>query len=96
MLAICAELAGRAPEAVAHDVFGAEDLSVDALAPALGVDPLQCGADPRVGARLAEDRAAYEEVAGEGVPVLWVGRTRLDGLRPRGDVDEAIARAIAP
>lgn len=93
MLAICAELAGRPADAVAHAVFHAPSLAIDDLAPLLGVDPLRCGADPRVAERLAADRAAYEEAAGDGVPVIWVGRTRLDGLRPPGDYADAVTRA---
>lgn len=79
-----------------HALFTTTDLgerSTEALVLERGVDRaafLKCLADPATEARINRDDQMLDEVGGEGVPLLFVGRTKLEGAQSR----EALASAI--
>lgn len=45
--------------------------------------------------RLERDEALYEAIEGDGVPILYIGKTRLDGQQSAPALLAAIDRAIA-
>ncbi len=83
----------------AHALFEASDLSEAAceeMAVERGVDrgALQrCLSDPATDARIDRDIAMFEAVDGDGVPLLFVGRTRLEGQQSRTTLEAALDRA---
>lgn len=82
-----------------HALFEARDLSeaaCEAMAVERGVDrdALQrCLSDPATDARIERDIAMFDSVGGDGVPLLFVGRTRLEGAQPRGSLAAALDAA---
>ncbi|MBX3208470.1 MAG: thioredoxin domain-containing protein [Labilithrix sp.] len=84
-----------------HALFEAQDLSEAAceeLAVERGVDRdrfQRCLADAATDARVERDLAAFDAVGGDGVPLLYVGRTRLEGAPSRSRLEAAVDDAIA-
>lgn len=80
----------------AHALFEAADLSeaaCEAMAVERGVDrgALQrCLSDPSTDARLDRDLAMFDAVGGDGVPLLFIGRTRLEGAQSRSSLEAAL------
>jgi predicted DsbA family dithiol-disulfide isomerase len=50
----------------------------------------RCISDRATDARIERDTAMYEAVGGDGVPLLFVGRTRLDGMQSRSSLEAAL------
>lgn len=81
-------------------LYEAPDLGEEAttaMAIERGVDEARfraCTADAATDARIDRDRAQFVEAGGDGVPLLYVDRTRLDGGQRRetleGVIDEAL------
>jgi predicted DsbA family dithiol-disulfide isomerase len=99
--AICVErLTSALTEDYVHALFESPDLSEAAceeLAVERGVDRdryQRCLADPATDARLEQDLAMFDAVKGDGVPLLYVGGTRLDGAQSRSRLETAIDDAI--
>lgn len=95
--AICAERTGIAnPNAYAHALFGANDLAPETcenLAVAMGAERERfraCVGSPETDARIEADIAAFEAVGGDGVPLLFIGRTRLEGAQDREMLESAL------
>jgi len=87
--AICVEILSPAlADDYAHALFTTQDLSEAACEEAAvvrGVDAARyraCLASVAPDARLARDLAAYESVRGDGVPLLYIGKERIDGAPP--------------
>ncbi|MBX3264658.1 MAG: thioredoxin domain-containing protein [Labilithrix sp.] len=84
-----------------HALFEAPDLSeaaCEALAIERGVDRerfRRCLADAATDARVERDLAMFDAVRGDGVPLLYVGRTRIDGAPSRSSLEAAVDDAIA-
>ncbi len=82
--------------AYAHALFSAPDISEAAceeIAIAEGIDRDQfrrCVADRATDERIERDIAIYESVGGDGVPLLFIGRTRLEGMQPRSRLEAAL------
>ncbi len=100
--AVCVErIANAMTNDYVHALFESPDLSEAAceeLAVERGVDPdklRRCLADPATDARIEEDIAMFDAVQGDGVPLLYVGRARLDGAQSRERLEAAIDDAIA-
>jgi protein-disulfide isomerase len=103
--AICVEQLtdpnARTAEDYASALFASADLSdasCEQIATAHGVDRerfRQCVADAATDARIERDIDLFESVDGDGVPLLYVGRTRLDGEPSRGALESAIDSALA-
>jgi protein-disulfide isomerase len=96
--AVCgASLPAR--DALVSALYAAPDLgeaACEELAVARGADREQfqrCVADPATDARIDRDTAMFRELQGDGVPLLYVGRTRLDGSQTRGSLETAIDAA---
>lgn len=105
--AICFEALTHRPQTwvaqddYAHALYEAMDLSEAAcedLAVEHGVDRDQfqrCLSNPATDARLERDRAAFEAVQGDGVPLLFVGGRRLEGAQTAATLRAAIDEALA-
>ncbi|MBX3197156.1 MAG: thioredoxin domain-containing protein [Labilithrix sp.] len=84
-----------------HALFESQDLSEAAceqLAIERGVDRdrlQRCLADASTDARIERDLAMFDAVGGDGVPLLYVGRTRIDGAPSRSSLEAAVDDAIA-
>lgn len=50
-----------------------------------------CVASDTTEARIAEDRARYRSVGGDGVPLVYVDRVRIDGEPSRPELEHALA-----
>jgi predicted DsbA family dithiol-disulfide isomerase len=90
-----------APADYVEVLFTSPDLSEAAcerMAVERGVDRerfRRCVADPATSARIEHDTAIFEAAGGDGVPLLFVGRTRIDGEPSRQSLEAAIDEAIA-
>jgi len=100
--AVCVErLTSALTDDYVHALFEAQDLSESAceeLAVERGVDRdklRRCLAEPATDARIEQDVAMFESLQGDGVPLLYVGGTRLDGAQSRSSLEAAIDDAIA-
>jgi protein-disulfide isomerase len=100
--AVCVERIANAVAAdYVHALFESHDLSevaCEELAIERGVDRdrlRRCLADSSTDAQLEQDEAMFDAVHGDGVPLLYVGRTRLDGAQSRASLEAAIDAAIA-
>jgi protein-disulfide isomerase len=88
-------------EAYADALFASPDLSPAAcedLAVQHGVDRdalRRCTSAAETDARLARDLAAFDAVGGDGVPLLFIGATRLEGAQPPSTLERAVDEAIA-
>ena len=101
--AVCFErLAGSAPDGeraylgYTHALFEAPDLSPAAcssLAVERGIDRAAfeaCVANPSTEARIHDDEAIFDAARGDGVPLLYIGKTRLEGAQPQAALAEAL------
>ena len=93
--AVCGEsLAAR--EDLVTALYTAPDLgeaACEELAVTRGADRetwKRCVADPATDARIDRDKAMYRALDGSGVPLLYVGRTRIDGAPTRSYLEAAI------
>jgi predicted DsbA family dithiol-disulfide isomerase len=100
--AVCVErITNALTDDYVHALFEAQDLSEAAceeLAVERGVDRdrfQRCLADATTDARIEQDLAMFDAVKGDGVPLVYVGRTRLEGAQSRGTLEAAIDDAIA-
>jgi predicted DsbA family dithiol-disulfide isomerase len=99
--AICAESLAPDPNAYFHALSQAPDLSEAAcaeLASSHGVDRERfdrCVRDPATDRRVDEDGARFDAALGDGVPLLFVGATRLEGAQTRSTLEPALDEAIA-
>jgi len=93
--AVCGEPLA-AYEDLVNALYTAPDLgeaAVEDLAVARGADREQfkrCVAEPATDARIDRDTAMYRALDGSGVPLLYVGRTRIDGAPSRSGLEAAI------
>jgi predicted DsbA family dithiol-disulfide isomerase len=84
-----------------HALFAARDLSEAAceeLAVEHGVDRdrfQRCLAEPSTDARIEHDIAMFDAARGDGVPLLYVGKMRLDGGQSSRTLEAAIDAALA-
>jgi uncharacterized membrane protein/predicted DsbA family dithiol-disulfide isomerase len=102
--ACCAEVLGKG-DAMADALFEApvDDLTPEgcervAVSLGLAVDQYRsCLLSPDVDARLERDKREFDQAAakGDGLPLMWVGETKLMGARPEGTVDRLIKDALA-
>jgi protein-disulfide isomerase len=98
--AVCAEAQGKG-DAMADALFRAPpsamtDEGNGLLANELGLDGpafRACLADARTAQRLAADTKEFDAIGGEGVPLVFVGRERFEGLQEEVTLD-ALARAL--
>jgi protein-disulfide isomerase len=81
----------------AHALFTAPDIGEGAceeMAIALGgIDRdvfRRCLSDPTTDQRIDRDIAMYEAVGGDGVPLLFVGKIRLEGMQSRSSLEAAL------
>lgn len=102
--AVCGETLGAGDANgldLVHALFAANALdekATEALVVERGVDRAayeKCSADPATDARIDRDDHMLDEVGGEGVPLLFVGRTRLDGAQSRAALASAIDDELA-
>lgn len=96
--AICGEALGAQGDLV-DALYASSDLgekAVEQLVTVRGVDReryRRCLVDPATEARIASDTKMLDELEGDGVPLLYVGRARLDGSQTRGDLARALDAA---
>jgi protein-disulfide isomerase len=95
--AVCVETITRAlTDDYVSALYQSQDLSEAAceeLAAERGVDRTRfqrCLAEPSTDARIESDLLAFDAVKGDGVPLLYVGRTRLDGAQSRSALEAAL------
>jgi protein-disulfide isomerase len=97
--AICAEMLGGG-DPVIDALYRTSDLSeenIAALVTNAGVSPdayAKCLLDPETNARIRRDSALLHDLAGDGVPLLYVDGIRLDGSQTRATLDRAVAEAL--
>ncbi len=98
-VAVCTEsLAAHA--AVLDDLYRAPDLGEAAcaeIAAAHGADRAEldrCVVDPSTDARIDGDTAMFRSLGGDGVPMMYVDRTLLDGAQSRRSLETAIEAAL--
>ena len=93
--AVCSEPLASYEEVV-HALYVSPDLgeaACEELAVARGAERerfKRCVADPSTDARIDRDVAIYDAVHGDGVPILYVGRARLEGAQPSDILDAAL------
>jgi protein-disulfide isomerase len=99
--AVCVEkLAPANAERYANALFAARDLSeasVAGIATAHGVENdvlQQCVSDKATDARIERDTAMFDSIGGDGVPLLYVGSARLDGMQTQSSLETAVDAAI--
>lgn len=99
--AICVEALTKALlDDYAHALYTSDDLSeatCEALAIERGVDRekyQECLASPAVERRLDHDLATYREVGGDGVPLMYLGHERIDGMPSAGALESAFRAAV--
>ena len=96
--AVCGEALGA--RGLADALFRSPSLSEAAcerLAVARGADPgafERCVRDPATDARINHDIALFDSLGGDGVPLMFVGRRRLEGARTSRDLEAAVAAAL--
>lgn len=96
--AVCGEALGARDDLV-DALYEAPDLgeqAVEELVVERGVDRTKyerCMVDPATEARIDRDTSMLDELGGDGVPLLYVGRTRLDGAQTRRGLEAAIDHA---
>lgn len=95
--AICVEaLAPHELAAFSRDLMTSPDLSERAIAEAAvqhRVDREQydrCVHDSKTEERIERDTAMFDAVGGDGVPLLFVGRVRLEGGQTRSSLEAAL------
>lgn len=101
--ALCAEEMGRG-EAMADRLFRAEpeQLTVDgtaAIARELGLDERafrDCVSNDRTRSHIASDRNAARECGVQGLPTMFIGHERFDGVVDEETLRESIERALHP
>lgn len=97
--AVCAESIAAYDDLV-HALFTSPDLgeaACEELAVDRGADREQfkrCVADPATDARIDRDTAMLDSLHGDGVPIMYVGRTRLEGSQTRRDIEAAVDDAM--
>lgn len=96
--AVCVE-SSTAYDDYLHALYAAPDLgevACEELAAARGVNRdafRACVADPATDRRIASDTRLLDQVGGDGVPLLYVGRRRLEGSQTQRDLASAIDEA---
>ena len=97
--AVCTE-ALAAHDAVVDALYRAPDLG-DAACEQIAVDNgadrqafQNCVADPATDARIDRDTAMFRSLGGDGVPMMYVDRTLLDGAQTRRRLEAAIDAAL--
>ena len=96
--AICAE-ALPAYDEIVRGLYASNDLgdaACEEIAVARGANReafRACVADAATEQRIAHDTHMLDELGGDGVPLLYVGRRRLDGSQTRRDLEAAIVDA---
>jgi predicted DsbA family dithiol-disulfide isomerase len=84
----------------ARALFASPDLSevgCEELANERGVDRdryQRCLSDPSTDARIEQDLAMFDAVRGDGVPLLFIGRARLEGSQSAAALASALDDAI--
>jgi predicted DsbA family dithiol-disulfide isomerase len=97
--AVCTESL-PAHDAVVDALYRAPDLgeaACEEIAAENGADHAEyqrCVADPATDARIDRDTAMFRELGGDGVPMLFVDRTLLDGSQTRRTLEAAIDEAL--
>jgi len=98
-VAVCTE-ALAAHDAVLDGLYRAPDLSEAAcaeIAVEQGADRAEldrCVADPSTDARIDRDTSMFRSLGGDGVPMMYVDRTLLDGAQSRRSLETAIDAAL--
>jgi protein-disulfide isomerase len=89
-----------AHEAVVDALYRAPDLG-EAACEQIAIDngaqrPAfeSCVADPTTDARIDRDTAMFRSLGGDGVPMMYVDRTLLDGAQTRRRLETAIGAAL--
>ena len=54
----------------------------------------RCVHDSKTEERIERDTALFDAVGGDGVPLLYVGRSRLDGAQTRSSLETALDEAL--
>ena len=97
--AVCAEELGKG-DAMADALFRATDLTpqgIETLATGLGMEVgalHTCIASSETTLRIQQDRADFDAIEGDGVPIVFVGAERLDGVPDEAAFEAAIVRAL--
>jgi predicted DsbA family dithiol-disulfide isomerase len=97
--AVCTESLPIA-DAIADALYQAPDLgeaACETIAIERGAEReafRRCVADPATDARIDRDTAMFRELGGDGVPMLYVDRTLLDGAQSRRSLEAAIDDAL--
>ena len=97
--AVCTESLANS-DAVVDALYRAPDLgeaACEELAVTQGADReafRRCVADPATEARIDRDTAMFRASGGNGVPMLYVDRTLLDGSQTRATLEAAIDEAM--
>lgn len=97
--AVCTE-ALAAHDAVLDALYRAPDLGEAACAEIAvehGADRAafdRCVADPSTDARIDRDTSMFHSLGGDGVPMMYVDRTLLDGAQSRRSLETAIDAAL--
>ena len=99
--ACCGESLGKGDE-LADALFAAppEDLTPEgcerlAKQHGLDVDKFRaCVNDPATAARIEQDRQAFRDVKGHGLPTIWIDTTKLEGAQDRETLESTLDEAI--
>jgi predicted DsbA family dithiol-disulfide isomerase len=91
---------GSVSDGYAHALFEAQDLSEAAceqMAAERGVDRERfhrCLYEPATDGRIEQDIAMFEALRGDGVPLLYIGSTKLDGAQTAARLEAALDDAL--
>jgi protein-disulfide isomerase len=99
---LCADGLGKG-DAMADALFRAAPAAltpegIEVLAADVGMDAAAlhtCVAASETTVRLAQDRADFDEIEGDGVPIVYVGTERLDGVPDEATFEAAVVRGLA-
>jgi protein-disulfide isomerase len=98
--AVCGERLGGSND-LADALMTSPDLgqrAITALAEARGIGRAalaRCVGDRATQARIERDVEAFNALGGDGVPLLFVGRRRLEGAQSRAALESAVDAALA-
>ncbi|WP_394833277.1 thioredoxin domain-containing protein [Pendulispora rubella] len=98
--ACCGEQLGKGEE-MASALFQTEDLTAagcEKLALSLGLDLgayRSCIGDPKVDERIQKETAEFRASKSRGLPTIYIGEHKLEGMQGAAELESTMARALA-
>lgn len=99
---VCADAQGRGDDMAdalfRAPVFDIDEVGCAQIAERLGLDLARfsaCVSDATTARRIEQDERDFDAVGGTGVPLLYVGTERLEGMQDADTLEKTLDRALA-